>query len=56
MWVNTAFYWAGRASERMGRKEQAGEFYRKAGGNGKSVQGKFALKKAEAVKKEARGR
>lgn len=50
MWVSTAYYWAGRASERMGKKEQASEFYRKAGGNGKSNQGRFALKKAEDVK------
>jgi len=50
MWVGTAYYWAGRASERMGRKEQAAEYYRKAGGNGKSTQGRFAIKKAEAVR------
>ena len=50
MWVGTAYYWAGRASERMGRKEQAAEFYRKAGGKGKSTQEKFAMKKAEAIK------
>ena len=48
-WGSTAYYWAGRASERMGKKEQAAEYYRKAGG-GKSTQGKFAQKKAEAVK------
>ncbi len=34
MLVSTAYYWAGRASERLGKKEQAAEFYRKAGGNG----------------------
>jgi tetratricopeptide (TPR) repeat protein len=51
VWGSTAYYWAGRASERMGKKEQAAEYYRKAGGNGKSTQGKFARKKAEAVKK-----
>ncbi len=51
MWIATAYYWAGRASERMGNKEQAAEFYKKASGNGKSTQGRYALKKAEAVKK-----
>jgi tetratricopeptide (TPR) repeat protein len=50
MWVGTAYYWAGRASERMGRKEQAAEYYRKAGGNGKSTQGRFALKRADRIK------
>lgn len=50
MWVGTAYYWAGRTSERMGKKEQAVEFYRKAGGNGKSTQGRFAIQKAKAVK------
>ena len=49
-WGSTSFYWAGRASERLGKKEQAAEYYRKAGGNGKSTQSKFARKKAEAVK------
>ena len=49
MWVTTAYYWAGRASERMGRKDQAAEYYKKAGGNGKSTQGRYAMKKAEAV-------
>jgi len=49
-WGSTAYYWAGRASERLGKKEQAAEYYRKAGGNGKSTQSKFARKKAEAVK------
>ena len=49
-WGSTAYYWAGRASERMGRKDLSAEYYRKAGGNGKSPQGKFALKKADAVK------
>lgn len=49
-WGSTAYYWAGRASERMGKKEQAAEYYRKAGGNGKSTQSKFARKKADAVK------
>jgi tetratricopeptide (TPR) repeat protein len=50
MLVATAYYWAGRASERMGKKEQAAEFYRKAGGNGKSTQGRHAMRRAEAVK------
>ena len=49
MWVGTAYYWAGRAAERGGRTEDAAEYYRKAGGNGRSTQGRFALKKAEAV-------
>ena len=50
-WGTTAWYWAGRASERMGRKEEAAEYYRKAsGGNGRTVQGKHARKKAEAAK------
>ena len=51
MWVGTAYYWAARASERMGRKEQAAEFYRKAGGKGQSVQERFAMKKAKNVGK-----
>jgi tetratricopeptide (TPR) repeat protein len=51
MWISTAYYWAARASERMGKKEQAAEFYRKAGGSGKSTQERFAMKKAENVKK-----
>lgn len=50
MWVGTAYYWAGRASERMGKTEEASSYYRKAGENGRSTQGKFALKKAAAVK------
>ena len=49
MWVGTAYYWAGRASERRGKTEEASKYYRKAGGNGRSTQGKFALKKAAAV-------
>jgi tetratricopeptide (TPR) repeat protein len=49
MWVGTAYYWAGRASERMGRKDLAAVYYKKAGGNGKSTQGRFAMKKAEGV-------
>jgi tetratricopeptide (TPR) repeat protein len=55
MWVGTAYYWAGRASERMGSKEQAVEFYRKAGGKGQSTQERFAIKKAKAVKKGSEG-
>lgn len=50
MWVSTGYYWAGKASERLGKKEQAAEYYRKAGGKGASTQERFALKKAEAVK------
>jgi tetratricopeptide (TPR) repeat protein len=50
MLVATAYYWAGRASERMGKKEQAAGFYKKAGGNGKSTQGRHAMKRANAVK------
>lgn len=50
MWVGTAYYWAGRASERMGNKEQAVEYYRMAGGKGKSTQERFAIKKAGEVK------
>lgn len=49
-WGSTSYYWAGRASERMGKKEQAAEYYRKAGGNGRSTQSKFAKKKAESIK------
>ncbi len=51
MLVGTAYYWAGRASERMGRKDQAAELYRKAGGKGTSTQERFAMKKANAIKK-----
>jgi tetratricopeptide (TPR) repeat protein len=50
MWVGTAYYWAGRASKRMGRTDEAKVYFRKAAGNGRSTQGKFALKKAAAVK------
>ncbi len=53
MLVGTAYYWAGRASERMGRKDQAAELYRKAGGKGTSLQERFAMKKANAVRKES---
>jgi tetratricopeptide (TPR) repeat protein len=51
VWASTAYYWAGRASERMGRRDEAAEFYRKAAGTGTSMQGRFARKKAEAVTK-----
>lgn len=51
MWTSTAYYWAGRASERLGDKEQAVKYYRKAGGRGTSTEGRFAMKKAEALKK-----
>jgi tetratricopeptide (TPR) repeat protein len=50
MWVNTAYYWAGRSCEQQGKKDLALLYYKKAGGNGKSTQGRFAMKKAEAVK------
>ncbi len=50
MLVGTAYYWAGRASERMGRKDQAAELYRKAGGKGTSTQERYALKKADEIK------
>jgi tetratricopeptide (TPR) repeat protein len=50
MWVSTAYYWAGRVSERMGEKGLAADYFRKAGGSGRSTQGKFALKKAEKMK------
>jgi tetratricopeptide (TPR) repeat protein len=49
---STSYYWAGRASERLGKKEQAAEYYRKAGGNGKSTQSKFARMKAEKLKSQ----
>lgn len=50
MWTSTAYYWAGRASERAGRAPEAAEYYRMAGGNGKSAQGKFALKRSQKVR------
>ncbi len=52
MWVGTAYYWAGRACERLGDKAKAAEYYRKAGGKGSSAQERFAIKKAEAVKRK----
>lgn len=54
MWVSTAYYWAGKASERLGSKDAATEYYKKAAGNGKSNQGKFAMKKAEAAKNSSK--
>lgn len=45
MWVSTAWYWAGRAYERMGNATRAAECYQKAAGRGKGVQGQFALNK-----------
>ncbi len=53
MWVGTGYYWAGRASERMGKRDQAAEYYGKAAGSGKSTQERFAQKKAETIKKGA---
>jgi tetratricopeptide (TPR) repeat protein len=50
MWGGTAYYWAGRACQRLGRLEEAAGYFRKAGGNGRSTQGRFALKKAEGVR------
>ncbi len=50
MWVSTAYYWAGRAGERMGKKKLAEEYYRRAGGKGKSSQEEFALRKADEVR------
>lgn len=50
MWASTAYYWAGKASERMGRKDLAAEYYKKAAGNGRSTHGAFAMEKAEAAK------
>jgi hypothetical protein len=35
----------------MGDKAKAAEYYRKAGGKGRSTQERFALKKAEAAKR-----
>jgi tetratricopeptide (TPR) repeat protein len=54
MWVSTAYYWAGKACERMGKKSQASAYYRKAGGTGASTHERFALKKAKTL--NARGR
>ena len=51
MWVGTAYYWAGRASEHMGMKEQAAKHYRKAAGKGKSGQERFAMSKADDAMK-----
>jgi tetratricopeptide (TPR) repeat protein len=52
MWVSTGYYWAGRMCERMGKKELAAGYFRKAGGSGKSTEGRFALQRAEAVKEK----
>ncbi len=49
IWIGTAYYWAGKASERMGDKTKAAEYYRKAGGRGSSTHERFAIKKAEEV-------
>ncbi len=50
MWVSTAYYWAGRASERLGKPDEAAQYYRKAAGKGNSTQESFARKRAEAIK------
>ncbi len=55
MWGATAYYWAGRASERMGKMDQAAKFYRKAGGKGHSTQARFARKRAEAARRANTG-
>ena len=55
MWVSTAYYWAGKVCEHMGKKDQAAAYYHKAAGTGASTQERFALKKAETVRKGARG-
>lgn len=52
MWAATAYYWAGRASERIGWKDKAVEYYKKAGAGGKGSQTGFALKRAAGVKKQ----
>lgn len=49
MWVSTAYYWAGRVCDRMGKKKQAKDYFRKAGGRGKSAQERFALEKSKAA-------
>jgi tetratricopeptide (TPR) repeat protein len=49
MWVSTAYYWAGKACERMGNKNRAAIYYRKAGGKGASTHERFALKKAKTL-------
>ncbi len=51
MWVGTAYYWAGKAAERMGKKELAKAYYRRAGGKGMSSHEQFAIKKADEVRK-----
>ncbi len=51
MWVGTSYYWAGKAAERMGKKELAKEYYLRAGGKGLSSHEQFAIKKANEVRK-----
>ncbi len=51
MWVSTSYYWAGRASERLGKTDDAAAYYKKAAGSGKSTEGAYARRKAEAVKR-----
>ena len=51
IWVGTAYYWAGQSCEKLGKKDLALLYYKKASGNGKSTLGKFAMKKAERVSK-----
>ncbi len=51
MWVGTAYYWAGKAAERMGKKELAKEYYLRAGGKGMSSHEQFAIKKADEMRK-----
>jgi len=50
MWISTAYYVAAQASERLGWKDRAVEYYRKAGGSGKSAQGRHARWRAERLK------
>lgn len=52
MWVGTAYYWAGRAAERMGKKELAKEYYLRAGGKGMSSYEQYAIKKADEVRRD----
>jgi len=50
-WVGTAYYWRARRVNVWAGKEQAAEYYRKAGGKGTTTQERFAMEKAKAVKK-----
>jgi len=50
MWVSTAYYWAARVCEQMGKKELAAKYFSKAGGSGRSAQEQFALEKAQKAK------